>query len=145
MKKFYSVFILAAFVALFASIGCNPSTQNTILRDASVSANADAITIETLQGVALILYRVEQEQALAAATDRADATARVAKIRTMWKPMWEAFKIARTMHDSLVMVLSAKVPNDALIQTAVNDDTKQLIKVANELSIARSRVQGGVQ
>jgi hypothetical protein len=149
MKKFYSVFILATFVALFATFGCTPTTQNTIVRDATVTANSAAMTLEVIQGTALIIYRTEQELQLITAKDAGEtkeqAIARVKVVRAAWKPVWESFEMCRNAYSLLADVLSAKEPTPAAVQTAVNHVQDTLGSARIQLSVARSRVQGGVQ
>lgn len=133
-------------------IGCGASAKDTaalVLRDATVSANATATMLETTQSLALIMYRTEQEiqiqQALSAGESKQQAVERVAKVRKQWLPVWDAFTKARVSYSLLVSLLSDKTVAPEAIQRAVDDQAKKMTVVSNELSIARSRVQGGVQ
>lgn len=134
-------------IAALALPACGSgASRDLILRDATVSANATARTLETMQGLALIMYRTEQELAVAGAQDRDAARSRVAVIRASWLPVWEAFAQARATYAALAALLAAVPrPESEAVQSAVTGQDRAMEKVTRELSIARTRVQGGVQ
>ena len=145
---------LAAFLAyattIAACLGCAAPAASTVLRDATVSANASATTLETLQGVALIVYRTEQEIALQAAINagetHAQAAARIATVRAAWQPVLDAFAVARATYAALSAVLTATAqPADGVVQSAVTANDAAVAKATAALATARLRVQGGVQ
>lgn len=146
-----ALWLLGAGAALSCTAGCGTAaqTQALIMRDATVSANATATTLEAMQSTALVLYRVEQELAIAVALNagetKAQATARVAVVRKTWAPVWTAFERARDAYDVLVVVLASASPSAAQIQTAVTEQSLRMATVVAELATARKRVQGGVQ
>lgn len=149
MNKIYSVFILATIVAAFASFGCAPTQPNLVLRDATVSCNSTATTIETTQGLALILYKMEQELAVQAAVNAGEtkqqAIVRVGVVRKAWIPVWDTFAKARASYAALSALIQSAENNGGALQSAVSNLDARMTDVRNQLSIARSRVQGGVQ
>ena len=140
----------AIVVAAFLACSCAAPAASTVLRDATVSANASATTLETLQGVALIVYRTEQEIALQAAINagetHAQAAARIATVRAAWQPVRDAFTVARATYAALSAVLTATAqPADGVVQSAVTANDAAVAKATAALATARLRVQGGVQ
>ena len=131
---------------MLTCLGCgSATTQSSVLRDATVSANATATTLETMQSLALVLYRTEQELAIAAAINNSEgleqAKHRVQLVRDAWKPVWDAFEKARIAYDVLTKILSAVSPTTEAIQAAVTQQSVEMANVTQQLSIARSRVQ----
>jgi len=125
-------------IALCCSCG-GASNVDLVVRDATVSANSTANTIEVMQSLALIVYRTEQELQVAGAKDKADAQARVKVVRAMWVSIWDAFKAARAVYSNLVLVLNAKPLNTAAVQTEVNALQQRVTELSALLATARSR------
>jgi hypothetical protein len=141
--------LLACLIgATLCTGGCTPSTANAITRDASVSANATATSLETVQSLLLVFYRAEQQAALSKAVDAGDtkeqAKARVQAVRAAWVPVWDACDKARHAYAVLVSLLSA-APNAGALQTAVNEQSARLQAVLDQLSLARTRAQAVTQ
>lgn len=149
LRRLFAVLILCICVSM--SSACKGSVPtNLIIRDATISANSTATSLETMQGVALIVYRLEQELAIQAAVNmhesKEQAKARVTLVRTAWIPVWEAFAAARATYAALTAILSAvPQPSDAAIQSAVNGNDAATAKAISLLSSARKRVEGGTQ
>ena len=120
-----------------------------VARDATVSANATATMIEGMQGVALVLYRAEQEIQIQIAVSNGEgkeaAIHRVTVVRKTWEPVWDAFTKARASYAVLVAVINDKTASQEAIQSAVNEQGRRMSTVTQELGAARSRIQGGVQ
>lgn len=149
-----------AFVVLYAITltfavasldGCGASaktTTATLVRDATVSSNATAHTIETTQSLCLVMYRTEQELqiqiALQNGEGKAQAQARVVVVRNAWLPIWDALTKARVAHKNLVSLLSAANPDQDVVQAAINNEEEKMTAVMNQVSIARSRIQKAV-
>jgi len=143
---------LLMLIATMLCAGCGPSSADTaalVARDATVSANATATMLEGMQSVALVLYRAEQEIQIQIAVSNGEgkdsAVHRVAVVRKTWEPVWDAFAKARLSYSVLVAVINDKNATQAGIQSAVTEQSRRMTTVTNELSIARSRVQGGIQ
>lgn len=132
-------------VLLCAGGGCTGATSaDLVMRDATVSANATASTIETTQSLALLMYRTEQELAITRASDKASAQANVAIVRANWVPVWEALAKCRVAYAALAQLLGAESPAQAAIQAAVNQQSIELTKASNEIALARARIQKGI-
>lgn len=148
----FAVVVASASATVVSSVAsCSSSTQQqaSLIRDATVSANAMATTIETLQGVALVLYRTEQEMQIQIAVNNGEtkdqAKARVVVVRKLWAPVWDVFTKARVAYSNLVAVLNDKTASGELVQSVVNTMQDCQTSVVNEIGVARARVQGGVQ
>lgn len=132
--------------------GCQTgvSKAEMALNTATIAANADAITIETMQSLAIVMYRTEQEMAIAVATEKKESReqvqARVAVIRAWWAPVWETFDKARMVHQALVKVLSTgkDAVNQGSVDAFQSKLTENMIALRNYVAQARTRVQGGL-
>lgn len=129
--------------------GCGSASPNLVMRDATVSANATATTLETMQSLALVLYKTEQELAIVVSRNleenKDQVKARVQVVRTAWEPVWSAFAKARIAYEVLCEILQAVSPSQQAIQAAVTQQSTAMTGVTNQLAIARTRVQGGIQ
>jgi hypothetical protein len=138
--------LLACLIgATLCTGGCTPSTANAITRDATVSANATATSLETVQSLLLVYYRAEQEIAVQQAPSKDDAKARVTKIRAAWVPVWDACDKARHAYAVLVALLSSTGASSVAIQSAVTDQSARMQAVLDQLSLARTRAQQVMQ
>lgn len=129
-----------------ATTGCaSGTTQALVMRDATVSANATAISLETTQSLLLVFYQAEQEIAITQAQNAGEtkdqAKARIAKIRTAWVPVWDACSKARMAYQVLVALLSTVAPSKEAIQGAVTEQANRMRAVMDQLSLARTRAQ----
>ncbi|GEM_PF-5347087 len=142
MKRY--LILLCCLLAMACS-SSTAQTQAAIQRDATVSANATATTLETMQSLALVLYRTEQDLQIAGASSKQDAVEKVAVVRKAWLPVWTAFSNARISYGLLVQLLASGTATETAIQAGVTQQSLNMTAVTNELSIARSRVQGGIK
>jgi len=76
---------------LLLSTGCGPSNQAQLVK----ALNSAASIAEQSHVVLASEYEREQEQAVDSAKDKADAIAKVAKIRSNYAPVWVAYRSMR--------------------------------------------------
>ena len=141
MCKLVAIFMFACMLGC-ASTGL--SGDALVMRDAQVSVHATADTIEMLQSIALVLYRVEQitqvQIAQSNGETRAQATARVASVRASWVPVWNAFTDARAVYAVTASLLATQPqPTAAAIQSAIDKQQASLATLQSLLNLARDR------
>lgn len=145
-------YVLAALVAV---AGCNPATEQMVVRDATVIANAARLSIETAQTAAVTLYKAQQIAAVQASKkeglDRAEAVARVEVLRREWEPVWTAFEKVRLGHALLVAALEAYDQGKEIVRegervaaalTEVLARAKALTDAKNQLAVLLAHVRG---
>lgn len=145
-------YVLAALVAV---AGCNPATEQMVVRDATVIANAARLSIETAQTAAVTLYKAQQIAAVQASKreglDRAEAVARVEVIRREWEPVWTTFEKVRRGHALLVAALEAYDQGKEIVRegervvaglTEVLARAKALTDAKNQLAVLLAHVRG---
>ena len=84
-------------------------TAEVVLDHATMFANGTALAIETAQRSAEVTYYAAQkaklQESIAGKWPEAKWKAEIAKVRTAWEPVWDAFKKAREAHGLLVKAI----------------------------------------
>lgn len=134
---------IATLALALQAVACGPKAQmmHPVVAAARETANGAALAIESAETTALLLYRAEQEQVLvrakAAAWTTLQAKAELERVRLWWKPVWDAFHLARKAHAAVRA--SAQLAREAEV-ARIQPDIPQLLKVAAELGAVQDRI-----
>lgn len=142
-----SILMAAIMFASCSTSGCSAATtQDIVLRDATLSSNTNAALIEAMQSTALVMYRAEQEVQVSIAINKGEtkdqAKSRVAIVRAQWAPVWDAFAKARLVHATLASLLASVSPGASAVQAAVNEAAQRMVELQAYMAAARSRAEG---
>lgn len=113
------------------SAGCGASMNDVALRDARVVSDAAAMSLETAQAAAELLYKAEQLREVDRAKTKEEAHAAVATVRAKWVPVKASFERARELHASLTKLIRAGAEVSAIVAKA-----SELAAVQSELARA---------
>lgn len=139
MKKILWFFL--ALVVLL--VGCGVPSEEVIIRDATVAANAAALSIESAQSAAEALYQTEQELVLYSASKQMGATKEsvrlaVEAVRKRWEPVKELFTQARDLHSKLALAVNTA---DTMNIGQLSAD---LARVQNQIVTAMAEARGRI-
>lgn len=114
MKLIHTYFL--ALCMLLGLLISTPACTKSATANAQYAAATTTLTVETAQDGAVTMYRAEQEEVLAQAikegVTKAEAQARIAKVREKWQPLWDAFQGVRACHAVLVAALQGHTDDD---------------------------------
>lgn len=119
--------------------GCGASLNDVALRDARAVSDAAAMSLETAQAAAELLYKAEQLRAVDRAASKDDARAAVLAVRERWAPVKATFARARALHESLTRLIRAGAEVPAVVAKASELAAVQG-ELANAIRVARERL-----
>lgn len=140
------IIALLSFLLLVAPLGCIPvNLQELLVRDARITANVAAMTLEATHATALVLYYTEQRLTVEREKVKEGMTkeklrAKIANIRTRWAPVWEQFDKAQQLHMKIATSLEQQSGNVLELTTMSAQYVQAMGKIGSELAAARKRV-----
>jgi hypothetical protein len=138
-------YLALALAATTASGCCSINANAIVVRDGTVSANADASTFNAAESLAQSLRRVEQDQLIALAVLNhvpvCELQKQLIEARAAWTKALCLVDLAKDVHEKLQAALKAGSPDAAAIQMRVEELNKLIKDMYAEIALGSRRIE----